>query len=255
MVEGQIEVHVRSARLNKVKPNKEDVYAIVTVGRKMLIGEETGLTPDTTFPKKDDHAAAQERSFDIFNSRQVINVILYIRPRQKRAKVEVDEFGKDRSGGQAGGSVEDGGIQRVAAQIPSQGFQRTPSLNVAGVDGEGAMAKLIKRKEVLVGKGKPPNLFDRVTISEEFCKVYISPVEPGRIGTIFEVKMGGLECLVQWDPLPETPPKTPHTPPTHLEKEAQTINSYIAISPEPSSLRGDVANKGATGAAALYILN
>jgi hypothetical protein len=43
--------------------------------------------------------------------------------------------------------------------------------------GEGAMSKLIKRKEVLVGKGSAPRLFDRVTIAEEYSKVYISPVD------------------------------------------------------------------------------
>jgi hypothetical protein len=82
------------------------------------------------------------------------------------------------------------------------------------------MSKLIKRKEVLVGKGSAPRLFDRVTIAEEYSKVYISPVDEGRIGTIVEIHKGGMEVIVEWDPLPETPPP-------FKEEETQTEKSVL----------------------------
>jgi len=34
-------------------------------------------------------------------------------------------------------------------------------------------------------------------------------------------------CKVDWDPLPETPPETPRTPPTHKEEETQTEQSVL----------------------------
>jgi len=34
-------------------------------------------------------------------------------------------------------------------------------------------------------------------------------------------------CKVDWDPLPETPPETPRTPPTHKEEETQTEQSAL----------------------------
>ena len=89
------------------------------------------------------------------------------------------------------------------------------------------MSKLIKRKEVLVGKGSAPRLFDRVTIAEDYSKVYISPVDEGRIGTIVEIHKGGTEVIVEWDPLPETPPETPRTPPPFKEEETQTEKSVL----------------------------
>ena len=102
------------------------------------------------------------------------------------------------------------------------------------------MSKLIKRKEVLVGKGTAPRLFDRVTIAEEYGQVYISPVDEGRIGTIVEIFKGGMEVMVEWDPLPETPPETPRTPPPFKEEETQTDKSALK----------DIADKKAAEAAA-----
>ena len=53
-----------------------------------------------------------------------------------------------------------------------------------------------------VGKGNAPQMFDRVTISSEFYEIYVSPVEPDRIGTIVGIFRNGAECIVEWDPLP-----------------------------------------------------
>jgi WD40 repeat protein len=160
MGEGQVEVNVSGLRLQNVKPGKEDIYAVVSVGRKIRIGSEVVMDWTVNFPREEDNV------FELLNSRQVINVVLYVRPKQKKP----------------------GGLQRQnsldllsppgaeAGQNPDgeagQPFSRVGSLDTGGGEsGEGAMAKLIKKKEVLVGKGSAPRMFDRVTIAEEYSKV------------------------------------------------------------------------------------
>jgi len=71
-------------------------------------------------------------------------------------------------------------------------------MGVGAADSEGAMAKLIKKKEVLIGKGSAPRMFDRVTVADDFADIYISPVDLGRIGTIVGIFKGGVECQVQF---------------------------------------------------------
>jgi hypothetical protein len=52
-------------------------------------------------------------------------------------------------------------------------------------------------------------------------------VDEGRIGTIVEIHKGGMEVIVEWDPLPETAPETPRTPPPFKEEETQTEKSAL----------------------------
>ena len=97
----------------------------------------------------------------------MINVVLYVKPKQRKV-------GVDGTGGAGADS-----------------FTRADSLGSGlGNDGEGTMAKLIKKQQILVGKGKAPRLFDRVTISEEFYQIYVSPVDLNRTGTIVGILKG-----------------------------------------------------------------
>lgn len=151
MGEGQVEVNVSGLRLQNVKPGKEDIYAVVSVGRKIRIGAEVVMDWTVNFPRE------QDSVFELMNSRQVINVVLYVRPKQKKpAGLERrDSLDSDAN------KKEEGG-----------GFSRAASLDTGGGEsGEGAMAKLIKKKEVLVGKGSAPRMFDRVTMAEDYTKV------------------------------------------------------------------------------------
>ena len=151
-------------------------------------------------------ADSRDNAFVVYNSRQVINVVLYVKPKQRKV-------GVDGTGGAGADS-----------------FTRADSLGSGlGNDGEGTMAKLIKKQQILVGKGKAPRLFDRVTISEEFYQIYVSPVDLNRTGTIVGILKGGAECVVDWDPLPdETPPKTPpQDTSTHKEGMTQTDESVL----------------------------
>jgi hypothetical protein len=209
MGEGHVEIEVNGAELQHIKPGKEHIYAVVSVGQKVVIGEEAILNWTVLFPKTDNNG------FELFNSRQVINVVLYVRPKQKNTDFQ-RASSLDIANESAASAVEGGAGDKKGKTPPM--LKRTDSLSVGDADGEGAIAKLIKKKEVLIGKGSAPRLFDRVTISAEFAKVYISPVTSERIGTIKEIHKGGAECTVEWDPLPATLPETPRTPPTHKEE-------------------------------------
>jgi len=150
MGEGQVEVNVSGLRLQNVKPGKEDIYAVVSVGRKIRIGAEVVMDWTVNFPREEDSA------FELMNSRQVINVVLYVRPKQKK---------------QAGLERRDSLDSKANKKQEGDGFSRAGSLDTGGESGEGAMAKLIKKKEVLVGKGSAPRMFDRVTMAEDYTKV------------------------------------------------------------------------------------
>lgn len=166
MGEGQVEVNVSGLRLQNVKPGKEDIYAAVSIGRKIRIGAEVVMDWTVDFPREEDNA------FELLNSRQVINVVLYVRPKQKEKQGGLQR--QDSLALLADSAGEDG--EKPQGET-SQQFSRVGSLDVGGGEsGEGAMSKLIKKKEVLVGKGSGPRMFDRVTIAEEFSKVCLSAV-------------------------------------------------------------------------------
>ena len=79
-----------------------------------------------------DFADSQDNAFVVYNSRQVINVVLYVKPKQRKV-------GVDGTGG-AGADC----------------FPRADSLGSGlGNDGEGTMAKLIKKQQILVALSCP----------------------------------------------------------------------------------------------------
>jgi WD40 repeat protein len=129
MGEGEVEVNVEAARLKNIKPGKEVVYAVISVGRKIRLGTESVLDWTVDFAKSDDNA------FVLYNSRQVINVVLYVRPKTRQSAVQ-GEFTRSDSLGVG----DRGGPQ----------LKRADSLGIGDSQGEGSMAKLIKKKEALV---------------------------------------------------------------------------------------------------------
>lgn len=68
MGEGKIKIDVSGAQLKHIRPGKELVYAVVSVGRNILMGEEAVLDVSVDFPK------VVNNTFEVLNTRQVIGV-------------------------------------------------------------------------------------------------------------------------------------------------------------------------------------
>ena len=69
MGEGKIKIDVSGAKLQHIRPGKEFVYAVVSVGRKIVTGEEKVLDLSVDFSK------TQNNAIEVLNSRQVIAVL------------------------------------------------------------------------------------------------------------------------------------------------------------------------------------
>jgi hypothetical protein len=69
MGEGKIKIDVSGAQLKHIRPGKEFVYAVVSVGRNILMGEEAVLAESVDFSK------AVNNTFEVLNTRQVISVL------------------------------------------------------------------------------------------------------------------------------------------------------------------------------------